>query len=251
MNFWKMADIFHTLMTKGLGYERFAASGGDQGSQITGQLSHKYADDVLGIHLTMELPLNALLNEEFWSIGSIPESVPEELRSGWTDFFQTYFSHVAVHMLDAQPLTLGLNDSPVGMLAWILERWRKWSDKSIPFDTVWSRDHILTNATIYWATQSIGSSIRSYRNLVRFPWSAEHDRQPMMEAPTGFTFLTGDTYPPGATLETRVEMFHSGPTGSLYNTIYARAHEQGGHFAYLENPDAVIEDIRATFRGHR
>ncbi len=58
MNYWKMADIFHTLMTKGLGHERYAASGGDYGSLVTGQLAHKYAKDLAGIHLTMDVPLD-------------------------------------------------------------------------------------------------------------------------------------------------------------------------------------------------
>jgi pimeloyl-ACP methyl ester carboxylesterase len=151
-------------------------------------------------------------------------------------------------MLDAQPLTLGLHDSPVGMLAWIVERWRKWSDRNVDFRDTWTRDHILTNATIYWATQSIGSSIRNYRNAVRYPWTPDHDRSPMMEAPAGFTFLAGDRYPPGTTAATRIAAFTEGPTASRYNTTYTQVDPVGGHFGHFENPDAVITGIRETFR---
>jgi hypothetical protein len=73
-------------------------------------------------------------------------------------------------MLDAQTLTHGLTDSPIGMLAWLLQRWKKWSDRYGDFEQVFPRDFILTNATIYWATQTIGSSIRIYRNAARYPW---------------------------------------------------------------------------------
>jgi pimeloyl-ACP methyl ester carboxylesterase len=251
MNYWKMADIFHTLMTEGLGHERYAASGGDYGSLVAGQLAHKYAQDLAGIHLTMDVPLDLFAGDEFWSIGSIPPGLDDGLKQEFVNFFTTYFAHVAVHMLDGQPLILGLNDSPVGMLAWILERWRKWSDKNVDFTETWSRDHILTNATIYWVSESIGSSIRGYRNAVRYPWKPVHDRSPVMEAPTGFTFLAGDAYPPGATTETRVAAFENGPTGHMYNTVYTNVHAKGGHFAHFENPAAVVHDIRAHFRALR
>ncbi|GGJ71980.1 hypothetical protein [Streptomyces brasiliensis] len=116
---------------------------------------------------------------------AIPEGVPDELRKEILAFYDTYASHVVVHMLDGQTVTHGLNDSPVGMLAWLLQRWKKWSDKSGDFAAVFPRDHILTNATIYWVNQAIGQSIRSYKNAVRYPWQPSHDRTPAIEAPAG------------------------------------------------------------------
>ena len=252
MNHWKMADIWNSLMTEVLGFDKYAAAGADYGALVTSQLAHKYAANLYGIHLGHDLPPPMFNGELFWSLGDgIPDGASDELRKDMLRFYETYSSHVAVHMLDAQPLTLGLNDSPVGMLAWILQRWKKWSDKNGDFEAVWSRDHILTNATIYWATESIGSSIRSYRNAVRYPWTPSHDRTPMMEAPAGFTFLAGDAYPPGTDVTTRVAAFENGPTRALFNPIYTKAHEKGGHFVAFENPQAVIDDVRATFRGLR
>jgi pimeloyl-ACP methyl ester carboxylesterase len=218
-------------MTETLGYPKYAAGGSDYGSLVTAQLGHKYADNLHGIHLGVDLVPDMFNGETFWSLGEVPAEVTGDLRSDLISLFQTYASHVAVHMLDAQTLTHGLNDSPAGMLAWILQRWRKWSDKNGDFDAVFDRDFILTNATIYWVTQSIGSSIRSYRNANNWPWEPSHDRTP-----------------PGATVDTRIAAFESGPTRDWFNPIYLKAHARGGHFVPWENPEAVIDDVRATFR---
>lgn len=250
-NFSVMADAFHRLMTETLGHKRYAAAGSDYGAFVTAQLGHKYADHLYGISLSAELPLDMFQSERPWdlTVGQmVPEGVSPALREEILRFQRFYASHVAVHMLDAQTLTHALNDSPVGMLAWILQRWKHWSDKHGDFEAVFTRDHILTNATIYWVNEAIGSSIRVYKNTNRYPWRPSHDRTPIVEAPTGFTFLAGDPYPPGETVATRVDSFRKGPLAPLFNTVYAKAHEGGGHFAPWENPAAVIEGLRDMFR---
>ena len=248
MNHWKMAELWNTLMTDVLGYPKYAAGGSDYGSLVTAQLGHKYAGNLYGIHLGADLPPNMFNGDTYWSLGEVPDGVTGDKRQEVISLFETYASHVAVHMLDAQTVTHGLNDSPAGMLAWILQRWRKWSDKNGVFEDVFDRDFILTNATIYWITESIGSSIRSYRNANRWPWQPSHNRTPAIEAPAGFTFLAGDHYPPGATVDTRVAFFENGPTRDWFNPVYLNAHARGGHFVPWENPEAVIDDVRATFR---
>ena len=91
-----------------------------------------------------------------------------------------------------------------------------------------------------------------YRNTIRYPWTPLHDRQPTVEPPAGFTFLLGDVYPPGVrTVEERIATFENGPTHGLYNVINVNAHPKGGHFAHYENPEAVIGDVRETFRRAR
>jgi pimeloyl-ACP methyl ester carboxylesterase len=249
LNFWKIADLFQTLMTDVLGHEKYAAAGSDYGSLVTGQLGHKYAESLYGIHLGMDLPLDRYTSEQYWGGGRpIPADASPELRAGWMRYFETYASHFSAHMLDGETLTHALNDSPVGLLAWLVQRWRKWSDPDADFEAVFPLDHILTNATIYWATQSIGTSIRVYRNAVRYPWTPSHDRHPQIEAPAGLTFLAGDAYPPGATAATRVQMFEDGPTRSWYDPVLVEVAEHGGHFTPWENPDAVLGGIRKTFR---
>ena len=104
-------------------------------------------------------------------------------------------------------------------LAWILKRWKKWSDQNGVFEDAYPVDHILTNATIYWVNQAIGTSIRAYRNANLYPWTPSHHRQPPIEAPAGFTFLLGDASPPGAhTPEQRIAIFKAGG-GRLYIKI--------------------------------
>jgi pimeloyl-ACP methyl ester carboxylesterase len=248
MNFWKMAEIWHELMTNVLGHEIYAASGSDYGALVTAQLGHKYADRLYGIHLGQDLLPPMFNGPAYWSLGELPDDVPEPLHEELVAFYETYASHVAVHMLDAQTLTHGLSDSPVGMLAWLLQRWKKWSDKNGDFEQAFPRDHVLTNATIYWVNNAVGQSIRSYRNANLHPWQPSHDRKPVVEAPAGFTFLSGDHYPPGTDATTRVEYFENGPTRDFFNPIYAKAHAKGGHFVPWENPEAYIEGVRETFR---
>jgi hypothetical protein len=144
-------------------------------------------------------------------------------------------------------LAYALTDSPVGLLGWLLVRLRNWSDCKGDLESVFPRDHILTNATIWWVTGAIGSSMRMYANIPRYPWQPEHQRTPLIEAPAGITFL-GYENPPGVPTEARAEFFRSSPEAAMFNIIHLVAHPDGGHFGPFENPSASVEDIRATFR---
>ena len=254
LTFVGMADRFHTLMTEVLGYPKYAAAGSDYGALISGQLGHKYAAHLYGIFLGHDLVLTLMQGERPWELPAsmIPPGASPELRASVVRFMRTYASHRAVHQLEPQTLALGLNDSPVGMLAWLLQRWKKWSDPKADFEKVFPPDHILTNATIYWVNQAFGSSVRIYQNTNRYPWTPSHDRTPLIEAPAGFNFLLGDTYPPGVkTPEERIAFFENGPTRPWYNPVHVAAHEQGGHFGPWENPQSFIDGIRTTFQGLR
>ncbi|WP_327144223.1 epoxide hydrolase family protein [Nocardia sp. NBC_01327] len=254
MNFWQMAELWHTLMTEHFGFRKYAAGGADYGALVTAQLGHARASELHGIWLGHPVHLDVFQGERPWDgTGGfmVPPGAPDEIRDGILAFQDRYASHVAVHMLDGQNLSYGLADSPVGMLAWILRRWTKWSDSGGDVESVFPRDHLLANATMWWVSNTITTSIRSYANANRYPWTPSHDRTPIIEAPTGFTFL-GFENPPGVTTENRVRSFlddsrHKG----WYNPVYLNAHDRGGHFTPWENPGAVIEDIRATFRALR
>jgi pimeloyl-ACP methyl ester carboxylesterase len=251
MNFWKMAELWHQLMTEHLGYARYGAAGADYGALVSSQLGHKYADKLYGLWLGQTIHLDLFQGDRPWDItggAQVPAELPDALREQAIGMQQRFASHVAVHLLDNQNLAYGLADSPVGMLAWILRRWTKWSESNGDVESVFPREHLLTNATIWWVTNSITTSLRGYVNMNRYPWTPSHDRTPIIEAPTGITFL-GYENPPGVSTQDRVQHFLDSPAHKgWYNPVYLKAHEHGGHFSPWENPDAVVEDIRATFR---
>ena len=137
---------------------------------------------------------------------------------------------------------------------WLTERhgydptcWLKWGDTHGDIESLYTRDDILTMATIYWFSNSIEMTMRMYANANRYPWRPSHDRKPVVEAPTGMTFL-GFENPPGVTTDTRVQAFLNSPDSAWFNNVYLNAHEKGGHFMAWENPSAIIQDIRGTFR---
>ena len=132
--------------------------------------------------------------------------------------------HLAAHVLAPSTLGYGLADSPVGMLAWILERWMKWSDNGGDIYTVFTRDELLTHATIYWTGNAIASSIRTYANNNRYPWAPSHDRTPIIEAPTGITFVDYENPPGVNSSKERIESFLASDRAAWYNHVNIAAH---------------------------
>lgn len=253
MNFWKVADLWHILMTRILGYRKYAAAGCDVGALVTGQLGHKYADELYAIHIGSGLRLDLFTGDRAWDLSGgrpIPQGLPDDVRSQLMGWEKRFAVHLAAHVLAPSTLAHGLSDSPAGMLAWILERWANWSDNHGDVETVFTKDDLLTHATIYWVTNSIGTSVRTYANNNRFPWTPSHDRQPAVEAPTGITFV-GYENPPGVTTSQRVRHFLNSDRAAWYNHVNLTAHDRGGHFIPWEIPDLWVDDLRRTFRGRR
>jgi pimeloyl-ACP methyl ester carboxylesterase len=255
MNFWKIADLWHQLMRDTLGYEKYAAGGADYGALVSGQLGHKYPDELYGIHLGHDMPLSIFQDERPWDLSGavpVPPDAADDLRKEILKFHYAYAGHIAVHMLEPHTMALATNDSPVGMLAYLVQRWSRWSDQSRDFAEVFPRDHLLANATMWWVTETLTSSVRLYLNAHRYPWRPSHNLEPVVQSPTGLTLLAGDAYPPLVrSARERIEAFISSPMNSYYNVTYLSAGDFGGHFVHWENPDAAIDGIRATFRSLR
>ena len=251
MNFWKVADVWHTLMRDVLGHERYAAAGCDVGALVTGQLGHKYPDELIGIHIGSGLKLSFFNGDRAWDFSGghpIPEGLPADVHAQVVALDKRFAVHLAAHMLDSSTLAYGLSDSPAGMLAWILRRWMAWSDNGGDIETVFSKDDLLTHAMIYWVTNSIGTSIRTYANNNRYPWTPSHDRRPVVQAPTGITFVEYEN-PPGVTTDRRVEHFLASDRAGWYNHVNLTVHDRGGHFIPWEIPTEWVADLRRTFHG--
>lgn len=227
MNTVRTADLFAKLMTE-LGYDKFAAAGGDNGSDIALHLSKNYPERLIGLHLTDV---------------SYPQQPPEGVEmdeaggqylgklGGW------WFSEGAYNMVQStkpQSLSYGLNDSPVGLAAWIIEKFRSWGDTHGDIESRFSKDELLTNIMIYWVTQTAGSAARGYYE------SAHTDAAlyPMQrnEVPVGIAHFPVDIIPPRSWIEhdMNLQRFTEMP--------------RGGHFAALEEPELLAGEIRAFFR---
>ncbi len=254
MNFWKVADLWHTLMTETLGHDRYGAAGCDVGALVTGHLGHKYADELSAIHIGGTGPNLAFFNgDRAWDVSGgrpIQEGLPADVHAQIVASERRWAVHLAAQLLEPSTLAYGLSDSPAGMLAWILQRWMKWSDNGGDIETVFTKDDLLTHATIFWATNSIGTSMRTYANNNRYSWTPSHDRRPAVEAPTGITFV-GYENPPGVSTGQRVRHFLESDNAAWYNHVNLTAHDHGGHFIPWEIPHEWVDDLRRTFRGRR
>ncbi len=245
-NFWRTADLWHKLMTEVLGFERYGAAGADWGAFVTAQLGHKYGGFLEAVHFTQVPALDMFSGDRPWRIDSGRSSTSAAMLG----FERRYASHLAVHMIEPDTLAAALHDSPAGLLAWLLQRWCGWSGSPDPVTPALTEDQMLTNATLFWATGSMPSSLRFYANAALDPWRPANDRRPIIQAPTGITFLAGDL-PADTDLTKLVAGFREGQRGSHYDVVHVAAHPHGGHFAHFQNPDAVVADIRATFRAAR
>ena len=233
MNSFGIANLWVKLM-QALGYERFAAQGGDIGAGVSTVLGLRHAGHVIGIHLNY-IP------------GSYRPYVKDEAEL--TEAEHTFLAEAArwsglngayAHLQGTRPQTaaFALNDSPAGLAAWILEKFREWSDCDGDLYRSFTRDDLLTNISLYWMTRTIDSSFRLYYENRKAPLHFEQD-----------AFV----HPPCAVARFPKEIL-SPPRKWVergYNVQHWTDMHRGGHFAAAEEPELLAEDIRAFFRGLR
>ncbi|RFM26172.1 epoxide hydrolase family protein [Deminuibacter soli] len=237
MNTKKIAGLFADLMRKELAYEKFAAHGGDWGSSITEQLALYHESSLLCIHLT-DVPFgHGIMPLED------PSKSEEKFQKKTQRWVQTEGAYSAIQSTKPQSLSYGLNDSPAGLAGWIIEKFYTWSDNHRALESVFTKDELLTNLTIYWATQTINSSFRIYHEeiqeimqaiynpLVKFnPLNKAGDKT---KIPTAFALFPKDiSIPPRAYAE------------RFFNVQRWTEMAAGGHFAAMEQPALLAEDIR-------
>jgi microsomal epoxide hydrolase len=224
----RVSEAWKALMAR-LGYERYGAQGGDWGAIISSDLGLVDAEHLAGIHLNMLLAFPP-------ADGGGELSAQEQADvAALTEFLQTGTAYQEIQGKNPQTLGYGLTDSPVGLASWIIEKFWAWTDNNgNPEDAV-SRDELLTNLTVYWVTNTINSSIRLYcesQRSGRFgPAGARVD------VPTGAAVFPKEILrSPRAWAE------------KAYDLRRYTRFDRGGHFAALEEPDLLIEDVRAFFR---
>jgi pimeloyl-ACP methyl ester carboxylesterase len=226
-----VAEMCHTLMT-GLGAERYGVHGADFGAGVATQLGLSHPDAVVGVHLsTAEM-------SPYVGPDTPPLSDAEQAylthRAEWD---RTERGYSSVQSTRPQTLGYGLNDSPAGLAAWVLDTWRSWSDSDGDLVATFGRDALLTMLTIWWATGSITSSMRDYYD------NRWHDtplgRNDVVTVPTAFALFPNEYVPEGE------------PPRSWYERLYTihrwSIYPDGGHFAAAEQPDVVAADIAAFF----
>jgi pimeloyl-ACP methyl ester carboxylesterase len=220
-----MADLWHKLMLE-LGYDKYGVQGGDFGAGVSTALAMKYPEHVTGIHLNY-IPGNyvPLLDEN-------EEFTKEE--NEYLDLEEAWYSKEGGYSLqqNTKPLTLayGLNDSPMGLCAWIVEKMHGWADCNGYIGNVFTKDELLSNVTLYWITETIHSSIRLYNENSKSPLIIGKDS--FIKAPTGIAhFRLEEPFPLRKFIERG------------YNITHWTDFPAGGHFPAMEKPEQLAEDI--------
>jgi microsomal epoxide hydrolase len=226
----KIAGVWAELM-RGLGYERFGAQGGDWGSMVSTYLGANHAGAVAGIHLNMVVafppdpanPLDGLSQDE------VVEMMPMQ------HFLQEETGYQRIQGTKPQTLGYSLNDSPAGLAAWIVEKFRTWSDCDGDVEKRFTKDELLTNIMLYWVPETATSSARLYYEMVhagKFPPQDFH-----VKVPTGCAIFPKELFkPPRLWVE------------KLYDVARWTRFPAGGHFAAMEEPAALVGDVREFFR---
>jgi pimeloyl-ACP methyl ester carboxylesterase len=228
----RVADLWVRLVRDGLGYDRFAASGGDFGAVVTSHLGHAHPEHLVGIYLTMAvvpgIGFRSPRPEDFAPDEQWMVARTRAIRA-------TTEAHVVVHRRDPQTLAYAMADSPAGLGAWLWHRRQLWCEGDAL--DVFGHDDLCTLSSLYWFNSSIASSIRLYAEQFSKPWPLVHDRERVIDVPTGYGVFANDlVFLPRAVAERHT------------NLQRWRVFEHGGHFAPAEQPDVVISELRAFFR---
>jgi microsomal epoxide hydrolase len=230
INAFRVAEIWVELM-QALGYDRFAAQGGDIGAGVSTALGLRHSEHLTGIHLNY-IPGSYRPYITADTVLTPSEQAFVGYAAEWYDRNGAY-----AHLQATRPQTpaYALNDSPAGLAAWIFEKFREWSDCGGDLYSRFSIDELLTNVTLYWMTETISSSFRMYYEGRRAPLrfaEGEFLRSPCAIA----CFPKEICTPPRSWVERG------------YNVQRWTEMPRGGHFAAAEEPELLAADLRAFFR---
>ncbi len=222
-------ELYHRLMSEGLGYERYAIAGSDIGFGVATRMALRHPDAVASIHIS--------------GSGPPPHVAPELLTDDERAFLDRVArwqreegAYAAIQSTRPQTLAFALADSPVGMASWLLEKYYAWTDRRERDVLAIYGNALLDTLTLYWLTGTIGSSMRLYYESRRWPHAL--GTADFVRVPTSALVLPGDiAQPPRSWLE------------RFYNIERYVVAERGGHFPALEVPEFYVNELRSAFRG--
>lgn len=231
MTRWRVAEIWSKLMG-GLGYKKFGLHANDIGAVISGWLALDFPERMIGLHTMMPTFPSPSFDE-----GQPPMTETEKSFKEIVDTWdQEEGGYDAIQRTRPQTLAYGLNDSPVGLMSWIIEKWCVWTDPNGNIEDYFSKDELLTHVTIYWVTQTANSSMRSY-------FEREHDARRLkpdqkISIPTGIALST----------EAVVHAPREWAQRRYADIRHWTEFSSGGHFMASESPEILAADIRDFFR---
>jgi microsomal epoxide hydrolase len=226
----QIAEVFAELMTDVLGFRRFAAQGGDWGAFVTSRLGYAHPERLAGIHIN----LLSLRRDT-----ALPENPTEEEKRYFEErahWMKEEVGYTWIQGTKPQTLAYGLTDSPVGLAAWVVEKFHTWSDHRGDLDSYIGRDDMLTNIMLYWVTGAIGSSFWPYYARMHGPWPIPDGAR--IGVPMGYAEFPKEILRPPRSLAQK-----------MYSDIrrWSRM-PKGGHFAALEQPELLANEVREFFR---
>ena len=217
------ARLWNKLMTEVLGYSKYMAQGGDWGNAVTIQLGRQYPASLLGIHLNAAGSALTIEGDQSPEIREWQKSAGDFRTREW-DYFNE-------QQHKPETVAFALNDNPLGLAAWMAEKFKGWTDSGPDLDSTVSKDQVLTSIMIYLVTDTVASSIWFYRG-------AADERPPVtgrVSVPTGFASFPKEVpnlNPPRSVLE------------KAFNLVHYTKMPRGGHFACLEQPQLFVDDLR-------
>jgi len=213
-------------MTRVLGYSRFGAQGGDWGNRITLALASDFPQSLVGIHL------NAT------GVAAAGDLTDEE--RAWQQAVAAYRAQELDYFNEQQhkpgTVAFALYDNPLGTAAWIVEKFKVWSDSGTDIESVFTKDQLLTNVMIYLVTDTVATAVWFYRGALDDGGTPNRGK---LDTPTGFASFPGEMRPlnpPRSILE------------GNFNLVQYTKMPRGGHFACLEQPKLFVDDVRSFFR---
>jgi microsomal epoxide hydrolase len=247
-SFPQHADKFHELMVDGLDYQRYGLEGGDWGGIIAWPYGYNYPDELIGIHINYmgirmrdEVPPEERDPNLIRGVGlqgaPIKPQDPDQLRF-WKAaehywLYEGAYAHT--NMTRPQSLSYAMTDSPVGLAAWFIEKFRAWSDWDDDFETLFSKDELITNIMLYWVPNTFCSAIRIYYESHHHPWRVKPGDK--VKVPTGVAAFPKDIVP---IIKSQAEKY--------FNVARFNEFPRGGHFAIHEKAEVLAADIRDFFR---